>query len=80
MYILLHKEVVAQRCPVKKVCLEILQNSQENTYARVSFLIQLQAKACNFIKKETLTQVFSRESCDIFKNTFLQTTSGRLLL
>ena len=33
MYILLHKEVVAQRCPVKKVCLEILQNSQENTFA-----------------------------------------------
>ena len=34
----------------------------------------------NFIKKETLTQVFSCESCNIFKNTFLQNTSGRLLL
>ena len=35
-------EAIAQRCSVKKVFLEILQNSQENTYARVSFLIKLQ--------------------------------------
>ena len=33
--------------------------------------------ACNFIEKETLTQVFSCECCEIFKNTiFLQNTSG----
>ena len=32
--------------------LEISQNSQENTCARVSFLIKLQASACNFIKKK----------------------------
>ena len=30
-------EAVAQRCSVKKVFLEILQNSQENTCARASF-------------------------------------------
>ena len=30
-------EAVTQRCSVKKVFLEILQNSQENTCARVSF-------------------------------------------
>ena len=30
-------------CSVKKVFLEISQNSQENTYATVSFLIKLQA-------------------------------------
>ena len=29
-----------------------------------------QAQACNFIKKETLTQVFSCEFCKISKNTF----------
>ena len=34
--------------------IEISQNSQENTCARASFLIILQASACNFIKKETL--------------------------
>ena len=39
-----------QRCSVrKKVFLEILQNSQENTCARGSFLITLQAWSCNFI-------------------------------
>ena len=50
----------------KKMFLEISQNSQENTCTRVSFLI----KACNFIKKETLAQVFSWEFCEIFKNIF----------
>ena len=36
----------------KKVLLEILQNSQEDTCARVYFLIG--PKACNFIKKPAL--------------------------
>ena len=27
-------------------------------------------EACNFIKNETLTQVFSCEFCEVFKNTF----------
>ena len=36
-------EAVAQRCSVKNVLSEIWQNSQENTFARVSFLIKLQA-------------------------------------
>ena len=35
-------EAVIQRCSVKKVFLEILQNSQENTSAKVSFLILVQ--------------------------------------
>ena len=48
---------------------EILQNPEENTSARVSFLIKLQADACNFIKQETLAQVFSCEFCGI-SNTF----------
>ena len=50
--------------------LEISRNSQENTCARASFLIKLQAEACNFILKETLALVFSCESCQISKNTF----------
>ena len=36
---------------------------------RVSFLTKLQASAFNFIKKETLAQVFSCEFCEI-SNTF----------
>ena len=47
-------EAVTRRCSLKKVFLEISQNSLENTYARVSFLIKLQAEAFNFIKKGTL--------------------------
>ena len=30
----------------------------------------LQPEACNFIKKESLAQVFSCEFCETFKNTF----------
>ena len=33
---------VAQTCSIKKVFLEILQRSQKNTSARISFLITLQ--------------------------------------
>ena len=36
-------EAVVQRCSMKKVFLEISQNSQENIRAGVSFLIKLQA-------------------------------------
>ena len=42
--------------------LEISQISQEN--------ICCQTYACNFIKKETLAQVFSCEIREIYKNTF----------
>ena len=48
------------RCSVKKVFLEISQNSQENICARASFLI----------KTDTLAQVFSCEFCEICNNTF----------
>ena len=50
--------------------LETSQNSQENTCARVSFLIKLQAEACTFIKNETLAQMVSYEFCKISKNNF----------
>ena len=54
---------------VRKVFLEIFENSQENTCARVSFLI-----TSNFIKEETLTQVCSCEFCKISENTFFYRT------
>ena len=76
-------EVVDQTYSVKKVFLEILQNSQENTCVRVSFLIKCRPEACNFIKKETLAEVFSCEFCNN-SNTFsyrtpLVTASSLLL-
>ena len=57
IYILHFSEAVAQRCSVKNVYFKISQNSQENTCVGVSFLIQVEADACNFIIKDTLTQV-----------------------
>ena len=52
-------KAVARRCFLKKVFLEISQNSQENTCAGVSFLIKLQPEVRNFIQKEAVAQVFS---------------------
>ena len=49
-----------QRGSVKKLFLKFLQNSQENTCAKVFFLIKMQAQA----------QVFSCEFCKISNNTF----------
>ena len=37
-------EADVKRCSVEKVFLEISQNAQENTYARVSILIKLQSR------------------------------------
>ena len=49
----------------------------------LSFKKSCRPKACNFIKKETLAQVFSCELCEISKNTFftehLRATASVLL-
>ena len=74
-------ESAAPRCSVKKKFLKISQNSEENTCARVSFLITLQASLIrasrqintlkkNTLEKETLALVFSCEFYKNFKNTF----------
>ena len=54
-------EAVTRMCFVKEVCIQISQNTHENIWP----------EACNFIKKQTLKQVFSCEFCEIFKNTLL---------
>ena len=69
----------------KKVFLEISQNSQEYTCARVSLLIKLQASPATLLKKETQAQLFSCEFCEISKNTLFTeqlwaTVSKELLL
>ena len=57
-------EAVVRRCSVKKVFLEISQNSQENT-----------CEAYNFIKKESLAQAFTCEFCGNSKKTFFYRTA-----
>ena len=61
----------------KKVSLEISQNSQKNTCARVSFLIKLQAF---LLKKGLWHRCFFVNSVKFLGAPFLQNTSGRLLL
>ena len=71
-------EAVAQRYSVKKVFLEILQKSLENTCARVSFLIKLQASEklqdSNKITKQLwhwyFPWVLSCKFAAYFQNTF----------
>ena len=59
-----------QRRSMKKVFLEISQNSQENTCARVSFLL----------KKRPWHRCFLVNFAKFARTPFLQNTSGRLLL
>ena len=66
-------EVFCKKC-VLRIFLKFFQNSQENTFARVCFLIKLQAEFCNFTKKETLAQVLSCEFCKISKSIFFYRT------
>ena len=68
-----HQEAVAQTCSVKKVLLEISQNSQEHVCARVSFLINLQAPPVTLLKKR-VAQAFSCKFREISKNTFFHIT------
>ena len=70
LYVASFSEAATRGVLYKKVFLEFSQSSQENTCARASFLIKLQAKAFNFIKKEALAQVFFCEFCENSKNTF----------
>ena len=64
---------------VKKLFLRTYQNSQENTFVRVPFLIMLMASVSNFIKKESLAQVFPVNFAKSLRTSFLQNTSGRLI-
>ena len=78
-------EAVSQRCSVKKVFLEILQNSQESTCARVSFFkkkdsgtdVFLCLRPATFFKKrDSSTCVFLWILQNFLEHLFLQNTSG----
>ena len=72
-------EAVVWRCSVKKVFLEISQNSQENTCARVSLLMKLQASGgCFFHFWPTFPIVsapFSFLESKYFSNIFSEIVS-----
>ena len=64
------REAAAYRCSVKKLFLEISQNSVSEPLSEQS----CKPKAHNFIEKETLAPVSSCEFCKISKNTFSNRT------
>ena len=63
-------EAVAQRCSVKKVFLKILQNSQENTCARVSFRVAGLMPG-TLLKKRLWQRFFSVNFAKILRTPFL---------
>ena len=66
----------------KKVFLKISQNSQENTCARLSFLIKLQVlglRPAALFKKKLWYRRFPVNLAKFLRTTFLQNTVGRLL-
>ena len=60
--------------------LEILENSQKNTCARVSFLIKLQAEPATLLKKRLWNRCFPVNFVKFLRTPFLQNTSRRLLV
>ena len=67
---------VVRRCSVKKVSLEITQHLQENTCARVSFLIKLQAlKPATLFKRRLWHRCFPVNVAKFLRIPFLQNTS-----
>ena len=71
-------EVVVRMCSVKKMFQEISQNSEENTGVRVSFLLNF--FYLNFIKIETLAQLFSVNFAKILRTPFFTEHFRWLLL
>ena len=76
-------EPVAQRCSVKMVFLEISQNLQERTYARVSFLIKLQVwglRPSTLLKKRLWHRCFPVNFVKFLRTPFYIEHLWRLLL
>ena len=75
----MYSEAVVRRCSVNKLFLEISQNSQENIYARNSFLKKLQAMTATLLKMSLWHWCF-HAFCEISKNTFFTEHPSWLLL
>ena len=66
-------EAVVRGCSVNKVVLEVLQNLQENTCARLSFLIKLQATSATLLKKGLWCRFFPVNFAKYLRNLFHRT-------
>ena len=64
-------EAVVQRCSVREGVLRNFAKFTGKQLCQSIFLNKVAGqKACNFIEKETLAQVFSCEFTEVSKNTF----------
>ena len=59
---------------------EILKNTLFYWTSRVAGFVSFMFPACNFVKKKIPAKMLFCEFCKIFKNIFLQNTSGWLVL
>ena len=64
--VFIRSEAVAQGCSVRK---GVLGNFSKLTGKHLYRSLFFRPQTCNFVKKETLTQVFSCEFSEISKNT-----------
>ena len=64
----------------KKVSLKIFQYTKGNTCVGVSSKYNYRSSACNFIKKETVVQMFSCEFCLTFMTQFLSKSPNEYFL
>ena len=78
-YIIMRCRSSHQTCSLRKSVLGNFLKFTGQYLCQSLFLLKLQTSACNFIKKETIAQIFFCEFCEISKKTFLQYVSGRLL-
>ena len=75
LYYKIISEAVTRRRSIKKVFLKISQNSQETTCVGGSFFNKAEGlKPATLLKKETPTQLFSCELCEIFRSSFFHRT------
>ena len=69
-----------QRCSVKKGVLRNFLKFTEKHLCQSLFFNKVAGSACNFIKKETLAQLFPVNFTKFLRTPFSQNTYGRLLL
>ena len=70
----------SSECSKKQKFIKISQNLQENTCTRISFVMKLQVEACKFIKSRLWDWCLTVNLAKLLRTSFLQKTSGRLLL
>ena len=80
MNILGYIEAVTQSCSIVKSVPRNLKNSQENTFARVAFLIKLQAWSATLLKKRPRHRCFRLNLSKFLKTPFVIEHLSRLLL